>query len=153
MLLGYWNDPEKTAATIGPDGFFATGDLGRVDDDGFLRVTGRIKDIIIRGGLNISAREVEENAAMHPNVAAIAAVSMPDERLGEKVCAFIVAEGDELTVGELAAFLQGERHIAPPKCPEKIIYVSELPTTATGKVKKFELRQTAAASLLVDAAH
>jgi non-ribosomal peptide synthetase component E (peptide arylation enzyme) len=153
MLLGYWNDPEKTAATIGPDGFFATGDLGRVDDDGFLRVTGRIKDIIIRGGLNISAREVEENAAMHPNVAAIAAVSMPDERLGEKVCAFIVADGDELTVGELAAFLQGERHIAPPKCPEKIIYVSELPTTATGKVKKFELRQTAAASLLVDAAH
>jgi cyclohexanecarboxylate-CoA ligase/acyl-CoA synthetase len=151
MLLGYWQDPEKTAATIGPDGFFATGDLGRVDEDGFLRVTGRIKDIIIRGGLNISAREVEENAAMHPNVAAIAAVSMPDERLGEKVCAFIVAEGDQLTVAELAAFLQGERHIAPPKCPEKIIYVTELPTTATGKVKKFELRQTAAASLLVDA--
>ena len=151
MLLGYWNDPVKTAATIGPDGFFATGDLGRVDVDGFLRVTGRIKDIIIRGGLNISAREVEENAAMHPNIAAIAAVSMPDERLGEKVCAFIVADGPELTVAELAAFLQGERHIAPPKCPEKIIYVSELPTTATGKVKKFELRQIAAASLLVDA--
>jgi acyl-CoA synthetase (AMP-forming)/AMP-acid ligase II len=151
MLLGYWNDPEKTAATIGPDGFFATGDLGRVDDDGFLRVTGRIKDIIIRGGLNISAREVEENAAMHPNVAAIAAVSMPDDRLGEKVCAFIVADGAELTVAELAAYLQGERHIAPPKCPEKIIYVTELPTTATGKVKKFELRQIAAASLLVGA--
>jgi cyclohexanecarboxylate-CoA ligase/acyl-CoA synthetase len=151
MLLGYWQDPEKTAATIGPDGFFATGDLGRVDDDGFLRVTGRIKDIIIRGGLNISAREVEENAAMHPNVAAIAAVSMPDERLGEKVCAFIVADGAELTVAELAAYLQGERHIAPPKCPEKIIFVSELPTTATGKVKKFELRQLAATSLLVDA--
>jgi acyl-CoA synthetase (AMP-forming)/AMP-acid ligase II len=153
MLLGYWNDPEKTNATIGTDGFFASGDLGKVDDDGFLRVTGRIKDIIIRGGLNISAREVEENSAMHASVEAIAAVSMPDERMGEKVCAFIVPAGDaRITIEELATFLQSERHVAAQKCPEKILFVDELPTTATGKVKKFELRQTAAASLLVDAA-
>ncbi|UFS58135.1 AMP-binding protein [Subtercola endophyticus] len=144
LLLGYWNDPQKTAGAIGADGFFASGDLGKVTD-GYLRVTGRIKDLIIRGGLNISAREVEENAAYHPAITAVAAVSMPDERLGEKVCAFIVAAGDEqLTIGELAAFLQGERHIAAHKCPERIIYIDELPTTATGKVKKFELRQRAA---------
>jgi acyl-CoA synthetase (AMP-forming)/AMP-acid ligase II len=152
MLLAYWQNPEKTAETIGADGFFATGDLGKLDDDGFLRVTGRIKDLIIRGGLNISAREVEENAMTNPSIAAIAAVSMPDDRLGEKVCAFIVPAGDaRITVDELAAYLQGERRIAPPKCPEKIIFVDELPTTATGKVKKFELRQAAIAALLVDA--
>jgi acyl-CoA synthetase len=153
MLIAYWHNPEKTAETIGADGFFASGDLGKLDADGFLRVTGRIKDLIIRGGLNISAREVEENAATHPAIAAIAAVSMPDERMGEKVCAFIVAAGDErLTIEELAAYLQGERKIAAQKCPERIIYIDELPSTATGKVKKFELRQLAEASLLADSA-
>lgn len=149
MLVAYWQNAEKTAETIGADGFFASGDLGKLDDEGFLRVTGRIKDLIIRGGLNISAREVEENAATHPAIAAIAAVSMPDDRMGEKVCAFIVAAGDErLTIEELAVYLQSERRIAAQKCPEKIIYIDELPSTATGKVKKFELRQIAAASLV-----
>lgn len=152
MLLAYWQNPSKTVETIGTDGFFASGDLGKLDDDGFLRVTGRIKDLIIRGGLNISAREVEENAVTHPSVTAVAAVSMPDDRLGEKVCAFIVPAGEErITVEELAAYLQGDRRLAPPKCPEKIIFIDELPTTATGKVKKFELRQAAEAALLVDA--
>ncbi|MCU1438555.1 MAG: cyclohexanecarboxylate-CoA ligase [Naasia sp.] len=147
MLLRYWKNPEKTDETIGPDGFFATGDLGKMVD-GFLRVTGRIKDLIIRGGLNISAREVEENAAHHPAITAIAAVSMPDERLGEKVCAFIVPSGEaRITVAELADFLQNERHIAPPKCPERIHFIDELPATATGKIKKFELRTLAAAAM------
>ncbi len=152
MLLGYWDNPEKTAETIGTDGFFHTGDLGRLDDEGFLRVTGRIKDLIIRGGLNISAREVEENAAGHPAITAIAAVSMPDEKMGEKVCAFIVPAGEErITVDELAAYLQGERKIAAQKCPERIIFVDELPTTATGKVQKFLLRQQAAKAVSVPA--
>jgi non-ribosomal peptide synthetase component E (peptide arylation enzyme) len=147
LLLGYWNDPEKTAATIGSDGFFASGDLGRLDEDGFLRVTGRIKDLIIRGGINISAREVEENAVTHPAIEAIAAVSMPDERMGEKVCAFVVPAGDaRITVAELAAYLQQERRIAIQKCPERIVFVEALPMTATGKIKKFELRRRAAES-------
>ena len=145
LMLGYWRDPERTAAAIGPDGFFRSGDLGRLDDEGFLRVTGRIKDLIIRGGINISAREVEENSAAHPAVAAIAAVAMPDERLGEKVCAFVVPAGDQrVTVAELARFLREERRIAAQKCPERIVFVDELPTTATGKVQKFLLRQQAA---------
>ena len=152
LMLGYWDDQEKTDSAIGPDGYFATGDLGRFDEDGFMRVTGRIKDLIIRGGLNISAREVEENAAAHPSITAIAAVSMPDERLGEKVCAFIVPAGEErITVEELAAFLQGERHIAAPKCPERIIFVEELPTTATGKIQKFLLRRQAAEAVAASA--
>lgn len=145
QLLGYWQNPEKTAETIGTDGFFASGDLGVLDDEGFLRVTGRIKDLIIRGGLNISAREVEENAMAHPAIAAIAAVSMPDAKMGEKVCAFIVPEGDaRVTIEELADYLQHERKIAAQKCPERIIFIEELPATATGKIKKFELRQIAA---------
>ena len=145
LMLGYWQDAEKTDAAIGPDGYFHTGDLGRLDEDGFLRVTGRIKDLIIRGGLNVSAREVEENSAAHPEIAAIAAVSMPDEKLGERVCAFVVPAGDHrITVEELDAFLRDDRRIAPQKWPERIIFVDELPITATGKVKKFELRQIAA---------
>lgn len=152
LLLGYWQDPEKTSATIGADGFFASGDLGRLDDEGFLRVTGRIKDLIIRGGINISAREVEENAVTHPSIEAIAAVSMPDQRMGEKVCAFIVpAEDARITVEELAEYLQTERKIAIQKCPEKVIFIDGLPMTATGKIKKFELRQIAAQAVAVAA--
>ncbi|WP_448255976.1 AMP-binding protein [Microbacterium aurum] len=151
LLLGYWNDAEKTAGAIGADGFFASGDLGRLDEDGFLRVTGRIKDLIIRGGINISAREVEENAATHPSIQAIAAVSMPDDKLGEKVCAFVVPAGDErITAPELAQYMQTERKIAPQKCPEKIIFVDALPMTPTGKIKKFELRQLAAEAVAND---
>lgn len=143
MFLGYWQDPEKTAVTIGPDGYARSGDLARMDADGYIRVTGRIKDLIIRGGLNISAREVEENVAAHPQVAAVAVVSVPDERLGEKACACIVARGDRLTLSELGTFLRQERGIMPQKFPEQILYVDELPMTATGKVKKFELRLAA----------
>jgi non-ribosomal peptide synthetase component E (peptide arylation enzyme) len=143
MFLGYWQDPEKTAVTIGADGFARSGDLARMDADGYIRVTGRIKDLIIRGGLNISAREVEENVAAHPAVAAVAVVSVPDERLGEKACACIVANGEQLTLVELGKFLREERGIMPQKFPEQIMYVDELPMTATGKVKKFELRLAA----------
>jgi len=153
LFLGYWNNAERTAATIGPDGFAHSGDLGRVDAEGYLRVTGRIKDLIIRGGLNISAREVEENAATHPEIAYVAAVSIPDDRLGEKVCAFLVATGERrLSIQELGDYLHFERHIAPQKWPERIIYIDELPSTATGKIKKFELRQRALAVIEAEAA-
>jgi acyl-coenzyme A synthetase/AMP-(fatty) acid ligase len=153
MFLGYWQDPEKTAVTIGPDGYARSGDLARMDADGYIRVTGRIKDLIIRGGLNISAREVEENIAAHPRVAAVAVVSVPDDRLGEKACACIVANGDQLTLDELVEFLRNVRGIMPQKFPEQLLYVDELPMTATGKVKKFELRLAAlAASRALDTA-
>ena len=89
-VLGYWRDPERTAATIDADGRHHTGDLGRLDADGYLRVSGRLKDIIIRGGTNISAAEVEGYVAAHPAVAQVAVVAYPDERLGEKACAVVV---------------------------------------------------------------
>ncbi|KXX60069.1 AMP-binding protein [Rhodococcus sp. LB1] len=150
IFLGYWRDPERTGASVDDRGFLSSGDLGRVDDDGYLRVTGRIKDLIIRGGMNISAREVEEHLLAHPQITGAAAVSMPDERLGEKVCAFIVVNDSAPSLDELADFLQNERQAMMQKIPEKLVVVDQLPTTATGKIQKFILRKQAA-ELVADA--
>ena len=145
LMLGYWRDPELTAASIDDRGVSRSGDLGRVDEDGYLRVTGRIKDMIIRGGLNISAAEVENHLLAHPRVAAAAVVAAPDRRLGEKACAFVVARGEPPTLAELTEFLRRERRIAPQKLPEMLQVVDALPTTMTGKVQKFLLRKAARA--------
>ncbi|QDC15990.1 AMP-binding protein [Rhodococcus ruber] len=147
IFLGYWRDSERTAASVDGRGFLASGDLGRVDADGYLRVTGRIKDLIIRGGMNISAREVEEHLLAHPRIVAAAAVSMPDARLGEKVCAFIVVNDSAPTLEEVADFLRNERKAMMQKIPEKLVVVDQLPTTATGKIQKFLLRKQAAESV------
>ena len=142
VMLGYWHDPERTAATFDAQGWCHSGDLGRVDAGGYLRVTGRLKDLIIRGGMNISAREVEEHLLAHPRVAAAAVVAMPDPRLGERACAFVVPSGDPPTFAELVDFLRNVRRIAPTKLPERLELVDALPMTATGKVRKAELRET-----------
>ncbi|MHA6758269.1 AMP-binding protein [Streptacidiphilus sp. PAMC 29251] len=143
LMLGYWNDPERTAASIDEHGVSASGDLGRVDADGYLRVTGRIKDLIIRGGTNISAAEVENHLFTHPRVAAVAVVAVPDARLGEKACAFVVPHGEPPTLAELTAYLRDERRIAMQKLPEMLQIVDELPMTTTGKIQKFLLRAQA----------
>jgi cyclohexanecarboxylate-CoA ligase/acyl-CoA synthetase len=143
LMLGYWQDPELTARSIDAAGISRSGDLGRVDEDGYLRVTGRIKDMIIRGGINISAAEVENHLLAHPNVAAAAVVAVPDPRLGEKACAFIVPRGQAPTLAELTRFLREERRIAPQKLPEYLQISELLPTTMTGKVQKFLLRDQA----------
>ena len=106
LMLGYWQDPELTAQSVDAGGVSRSGDLGRVDDAGYLRVTGRIKDMIIRGGVNISAAEVENHLLAHPRVAAAAVVAAPDRRLGEKACAFIVARGEPPSLAELTGFLR-----------------------------------------------
>jgi cyclohexanecarboxylate-CoA ligase/acyl-CoA synthetase len=142
LMLGYWKDPERTAEAIEPNGLSHSGDLGRVDADGYLRVTGRIKDLIIRGGTNISAREVEDHLLTHPKVSAVALVGMPDRVLGERACAFVVAaEGEPPTFEELTSYLKVDRQIAVVKLPERLELLDELPMTATGKVQKFVLRQ------------
>ncbi|NKQ51879.1 AMP-binding protein [Amycolatopsis sp. K13G38] len=139
-MLGYYRDPEQTQALFTPDGFSRSGDLGVMDDDGYVRVTGRLKDIIIRGGLNISARELEELLAEHPAVASVAVVGMPDERLGERVCACVVpTEGARPALEDLTGYLR-ERDVATPKLPERLELLGELPMTATGKVRKHVLR-------------
>lgn len=142
-ILGYWREPERTAATVDADGWHHTGDLGRFDEHGYLRVSGRLKDIIIRGGTNISAAEIEGYVAAHPSVAQVAVVAYPDERLGEKACAVVVPKPGETPTLESITSLLRERDISAQKLPEKLLVVDELPMTATGKVQKFLLRAMA----------
>ncbi|CAN5252987.1 medium-chain fatty-acid--CoA ligase [soil metagenome] len=140
-MLEYYRNEAETAALFTPDGFSRSGDLGHMDEDGYIRVTGRSKDIIIRGGMNISAREIEEHLLAHEAVKNVAVVAMPDARLGEKVCAYVVLADDVITVGlsDLTDFLRGHQ-FAVQKLPERLEIVSELPITATGKVQKHVLR-------------
>jgi acyl-CoA synthetase (AMP-forming)/AMP-acid ligase II len=139
-MLGYWRSPDATAAAIGSTGWRHSGDLGYLDAAGYLQITGRIKDMIIRGGVNISSREVEEMLEEHPLVAAAAVVGVPDERLGERIGAFVVPAGAEPTLADLTTFLQERFRLAKQKLPEVLRVLPELPMTATGKVSKQELR-------------
>ncbi len=143
-MLGYWRDPERTAIAIDGDGWYHTGDRGQFSAEGLLRLKGRIKDVIIRGGTNISATEVEEHLLTHPKVKAVAVVAMPDRLMGERACAFVVPAGaDAPTLTELADYLKNTRRIAVHKLPERLEIVKELPMTPTGKVQKFALRDQA----------
>ena len=146
--LEYINQPEATAANYTADGFHRSGDLGSMDEDDYVRVTGRLKDIVIRGGLNISVRQVEDLLSAHPAVGDIAVVGMPDAKMGERVCAYLVpAEGhDALTLQEIREYLLGEG-LAIQKVPERLEVSPGLPTTATGKVQKHLLRADIAAKL------
>jgi len=147
-MIEYFRNDEETAALFTPDGFSRSGDLGRMDADGFVRVTGRLKDIVIRGGMNISARELEEHLLTHPAIATVAVVGMPDERLGEKVCVYVVPADAEanLTLEDVTAFLR-EHDVATQKLPERLEITTALPMTATGKVQKHLLRADIAAKV------
>jgi acyl-CoA synthetase (AMP-forming)/AMP-acid ligase II len=141
-MIEYLANPEETAALFTNDGFSKSGDLGKMTDDGYVRVTGRTKDIVIRGGMNISVREIEEHLAHHPALQAYSVVGMPDERLGEKVCCYLVSKpGYETpTVEDLREFLLAEG-MPIQKTPERVVAVDSLPMTATGKIVKHELRK------------
>ena len=140
-MIEYYRNDEETTALFTPEGFSRSGDLGRMDDDGFVRVTGRLKDIVIRGGMNISARELEEHLLRHPDIANVAVVGMPDERLGEKVCAYVVPADPDVTLGldDVTSYLR-EHKVATQKLPERLEVVTALPMTATGKIQKHVLR-------------
>jgi acyl-CoA synthetase (AMP-forming)/AMP-acid ligase II len=141
-MIEYLANPEETAALFTTGGFSRSGDLGKMTADGYVRVTGRTKDIVIRGGMNISVREIEEHLAHHPALRALSVVGMPDERLGERVCCFVVAAaGHEApTVDDMREFLL-ERGMPIQKTPERVVVVDSLPMTATGKILKHELRK------------
>jgi cyclohexanecarboxylate-CoA ligase len=147
-LLEYIGQPEATAQMFTPDGFSRSGDLGVMDADGYVRVTGRLKDIVIRGGLNISVRQVEDLLTGHPAVAAVAAVGMPDPVLGERVCCYLVpaAGAEPLTVEQMRDYLLGAG-LAIQKVPERIEVVPALPMTPTGKIQKNLLRDDIAGKL------
>jgi cyclohexanecarboxylate-CoA ligase len=146
-MLEYINNPEETAALFTPEGYSRSGDLGVMDADGYVRVTGRLKDIVIRGGLNISVRQVEDLLTAHPAIRAVAVVGMPDERLGEKVCCYaVLSPGQALALPELTDYLLAQG-LAIQKVPERLEIVPELPMTATGKIQKHVLRADIAAKL------
>ena len=138
MFLGYADDAQ-TREAVTPDGYFRTGDLGVLSSQGALVITGRKKDLIIRGGENISATEIEDVLLRHPAVRQAAIVSMPHARLGETVCAFVVAGRPAPAAAELVAFVS-DAGLARQKCPEHIEFVADLPRTASGKPRKDVLR-------------
>jgi fatty-acyl-CoA synthase len=138
-MLGYWDEPEKTAEAIDRAGWMHTGDLATMDDDGYARIVGRSKDMIIRGGENVYPREVEEFLYAHEAIADVQVVGLPDERFGEEVAAFVITrEGVSLEAEEVREFCQGR--IAHYKVPRHVIFVDEFPMTVTGKIQKFKLR-------------
>lgn len=140
-FLGYLGDPELTKKDFDPDGWYHSGDLARLLPDGSIRITGRLKDIIVRGGQNISAREVEDYLIAHPAVHMVAVVGVPHERLGETGCAIIVPKlGQVPTLSEIADFLIA-KGLARFKLPERLELWSELPQTPSGKIQKFLIRK------------
>ncbi|QGN54183.1 class I adenylate-forming enzyme family protein [Novosphingobium sp. Gsoil 351] len=142
LFQGYL-DPALDAQAFLPDRWFRTGDIGRRDAEGYLVITDRIKDVIIRGGENISSREVEDVLFTHPNITESAVVAAPDERLGEIVCAFVVTGfGPQPTIASVRSYFSSVG-AAPGKAPERLEIVSELPRNAIGKVLKQELRRRA----------
>jgi cyclohexanecarboxylate-CoA ligase len=141
-FVGYLRKPELNS--IDADGWFDTGDLARQDKDGYIRIVGRTKDVIIRGGENVPVAEVENLIYRHPQVAECAVVAMPDARLGERACAYVVAKpGAGLDLAGLTRFLAGEG-MAKTYWPERLELVAEMPRTPSGKIQKFKLREQAA---------
>lgn len=141
VFVGYLKEPELTAKVLDDDGWYYSGDLCTLDDDGYIRINGRKKDIIIRGGENISSIELENILMQHPNVRETAVVAMPDPRLGERACAYVVLKNKEkgLTLDEVRNFFS-KFHTAKFKYPERIEIIDKLPRNESGKVKKFVLR-------------
>lgn len=138
VMQGYWGDDERTAQTIDADGFLHTGDLAVIDDDGYARISGRSKDMVIRGGENIYPREVEEFLYQHPKILDVQVIGLPDDTYGEELCACVIAKAPSLTVDEVRAFCKNQ--IAHYKIPRYVEFMETYPMTVTGKVQKFILR-------------
>jgi fatty-acyl-CoA synthase len=140
VMLGYWDDPERTAEAIDGEGWMHTGDLGAIDEQGYGSVVGRLKDMVIRGGENIYPREIEEFLFTHPKISEVQVVGLPDRKMGEELCAWIrLAAGETCTEEDIRAFCQGR--IAHYKVPRYIRFVDEFPMTVSGKVQKFIIRE------------
>jgi fatty-acyl-CoA synthase len=140
VMLGYWDDPERTAEAVDEGGWMHTGDLATIDEAGYGNIVGRIKDMVIRGGENIYPREVEEFLYRHPKVEDVTVVGVPDPKFGEELCAWIrLKPGETSDADEITAFCRGQ--IAHYKVPRYVRFVDAFPMTVTGKVQKFLIRE------------
>ena len=146
VMLGYWDDAERTAQAIDPAGWMHTGDLATMDADGYCNIVGRIKDMVIRGGENIYPREIEEFLYRHPAIQDVQVFGVPDPRYGEELCAWIkIRDGSTLTEDDVKAFCKDQ--IAHYKVPRHIRFVNDFPMTVTGKMQKFIMRETMIAEI------
>jgi fatty-acyl-CoA synthase len=143
VMLGYWDEPGLTAESIDAAGWMHTGDLATMDDEGYVAIVGRIKDMVIRGGENVYPREVEEFLYAHPDIEDVQVIGVPDERYGEELMAWVRLRpgADELTIDDLRAFCGGK--LAHYKVPRYVHLTDAFPMTVTGKVRKIEMRERA----------
>jgi fatty-acyl-CoA synthase len=150
VMLGYWDDPEKTAEAVDADGWMHTGDLAEMREDGYCNIVGRIKDMVIRGGENIYPREIEEFLYTHPDVEDVQVIGVPDEKYGEELCAWIRmrAGAAPLDADAVRAFASGK--LAHYKIPRYVLLVDEFPMTVTGKIRKVQMREETTARLGLD---
>lgn len=148
VMLGYWDDPERTAEAVDKAGWMHTGDLATLDDAGYCNIVGRIKDMVIRGGENIYPREIEEFLYRHPSIQDVQVIGVPDEKFGEELCAWIIVKsGKAMDAQKVREFCAGQ--IAHFKIPRHIKFVEAFPTTVTGKVQKFLMRDAMIAELKI----
>jgi len=146
VMLGYWDDEERTRETIDPARWMRTGDLATIDDEGYCNIVGRIKDMVIRGGENVYPREIEEFLYRHPKIQDVQVIGVPDPRYGEELCAWVrLHDGETATTEEIRAFCQGQ--IAHYKIPRHVKFVDNFPMTVTGKIQKFVMREATIAEL------
>jgi len=151
VMKGYYKMPEASAKAIDADGWLHTGDLATMDQQGYCKITGRLKDMIIRGGENIYPREVEEFLYTHPKIADVQVVGVPDLKYGEEVMAWVkLKDGQAATSEEIRDFCRGK--IAHYKIPRYVKFVSEFPMTVTGKIQKYKMREVAIEELGLAAA-
>jgi fatty-acyl-CoA synthase len=151
VMLGYWNEPEKTAEAIDAARWMHTGDLAVMDEAGYLNIVGRIKDMVIRGGENIYPREIEEFLYTHPDIEDVQVIGVPDPKYGEELCAWVkLRPGTELTTEQVREYCVGK--IAHYKVPRYVRVTQEFPMTVTGKVQKFKMRETSVAELELESA-
>ena len=151
VMLGYWNDEARTAEAIDSDGWMHTGDLAEMDDEGYVNIVGRIKDMIIRGGENVYPREIEEFLYTHPDIVDVQVIGVPDTRYGEEVMAWVqLRDGADTTEADIRDFCRGT--IAQYKVPRYIKFTDSFPMTITGKVQKFKMREQSISELSLDEA-
>jgi len=151
VMLGYWDEPEKTADVLDASGWMHTGDIAIIDQQGYCNIVGRIKDMVIRGGENLYPREIEEFLYRHPKIQDVQIFGVADDRYGEELCAWITARaGESLTADDIRSFCQGQ--IAHNKIPRYIEFVNEFPMTVTGKIQKFVMREAVESRLGLKAA-